>query len=569
MKFLKKYSPAIFLIITLIIGAFFRFSKLGSSPSGLYVDESSIGYSAFSVLKTGKDEYGKTLPILFRSFSTFQSPVYTYITVPFIYLFGLSPFSTRLPSALFGTLSIILIYFIAKPLFLESNNNGDTKKITIDAELFAQFAAFFMAISPWHIQYSRTAYESNIALFFLLLGSLLFFYALRRPWLFTFSFVFYGISLNSYRAEILIVPILIFALIINYKNKIFLQIKNFIPPLISSCLLLLLITIPVIRVLQTPGFRVRSDSMNIFSSNPQNAWGYKTGIDKIFSFTNNPKLLSVKEFFSLYTSYFSPRYLFFLGDSGPRKAYPSIGTFFSWQLPLLLIGLYVLLKNKNQKSLRVFIFTLLLVSPIPASLTRDPYSTLRSLPMVVPLLLIISLGLLYIFQSLLPLLNKTKYLVLTFIVFLSILKIYISIFYHHDYFRSVYWNYGWEQAISKLPNLDPKLPILVDNSHGDTYIEILFFLKYNPATYQQDNFEVSASEYYTNLNRNTTKKIGRFTVKSFQWGVDTDHTNQYIIADNITIGKVQIKEHNLSVIDEIYYPNGEIALRILKTNPKI
>jgi 4-amino-4-deoxy-L-arabinose transferase-like glycosyltransferase len=194
MKFLKKYSPAIFLIITLIVGAFFRFSKLGSSPSGLYVDEASIGYSAFSVLKTGRDEYGKTLPILFRSFSTFQSPVYTYLTVPFIYLFGLSPFSTRLPSALFGTLSIILIYFIAKQLFLESNSNDDTKEKTLETEIFAQCAAFFMAISPWHIQYSRTAYESNIALFFLLLGSLMFFYALRRPWLFTFSFVFYGIS---------------------------------------------------------------------------------------------------------------------------------------------------------------------------------------------------------------------------------------------------------------------------------------------------------------------------------------------------------------------------------------
>lgn len=70
------------------------------------------------------------------------------------------------------------------------------------------------------------------------------------------------------------------------------------------------------------------------------------------------------------------------------------------------------------------------------------------------------------------------------------------------------------------------------------------------------------------MSRNTIKQIGRFNIKGFQWGVDTNHIDQYIIADNVAIGPVQIQEHNLFIIKEISLPNGDIALRILRTNPK-
>lgn len=554
MKNFRKYLPFTILIFSIAIGIFFRFYRLGKSPAGVYVDEASIGYNAFSILKTGKDEYGKFLPIMFRSFSTFQSPIYTYITVPFVALFGLSSFSTRLPSALFGVLCILLLYLLAKKLS--------------SSELFAQISALFLAISPWHIQYSRTAYETNIALFFLLLAALCFYNALKKPWLFVLSAISFAVSFSAYRAEILIVPVLLLMFTLCFGKTIVSRFKSRPLPIILSCLLGLIIISPTILILRTPGFQARTSTMNIFLPSQQEAWGNKVNGGGLTNILNNPQLLSIKEFFSLYTSYLSPRYMFSLGDAGPRKPFPDLGTFFVWQFPLYLAGLYFLFRDKGKKDLRYFVFTLLLVSPISAALTRDPYSTLRSLPLVIPQILLISFGLTKILEITWPVLNKQKYLILILLTVYSTARMFISIFYFNDYYTSVYWNYGWQQAIGDVSHLNPNLPIIVDNSHGDSYIELLFLLKYDPATYQRDNFEVPLSEYYTNLTRNTTKHIGRFLVKNFQWGVDTDHVDQYIIADNIAIGAVQIQEHNLTIVNEIKFPGGGVALRILKTNPK-
>ncbi len=554
MKNFRKYLPIFILIFSIGVGIFFRFYQLGKSPVGVYVDEASIGYNAYSILKTGRDEYGQFMPIMFRSFSTFQSPIYTYITVPFIALLGLSSYSIRLPSAIFGVLTILLLYLLAKKLS--------------SSETFALIAALFLSLSPWHIQFSRTVYETNIALFFLLLGALCFYHALKKPWLYILSSLSFAISFIAYRAEILIVPVLLLMLTFRFGKTIASNVKSHMLPIVLSCVLGLIIIVPTVLILPTPGFQARSSTMNIFVPSLQEPWGIKVDAGNLSWILNNRQLLSVKEFLSLYTSYLSPRYLFSLGDAGPRKPFPDLGTFFVWQFPFYLAGLYFLLKEKNKKDLRYFVFTLLLVSPIPAALTRDPYSTLRSLPLVIPQVLLISFGLTKILEMTWPLFNKQKYLILTILAVYSTTRMFISIFYHNDYYTSIYWNYGWQQALEDVPNLDPDLPIVVDNSHGDSYIEILFFLNYDPATYQHDNFEVPLSEYYTNLTRNTTKHIGRFTVKGFQWGIDTDHTEQYIIADNIAIGLVQIHEHNLTIVDEINFPSGGVALRILKTNPK-
>lgn len=545
-------------MIVIIIGAFFRFNKLGQSPSGLYVDEAALGYNAFSVFKTGKDEYGKFMPVMFRSFSTFQSPIYTYLTVPLMPIMGLTPLSTRFPSALFGLLTIPLLFFLVKKISPEKYR---TK--------LALTSALFLSISPWHIAYSRTAYETNIALFFLILGSLLFFQSLKKPWLFVLSGISLAISSNAYRAETLIVPLLVIILSLRFYKSILKNLRTFINPILISIALGLVLITPMLLIMRTPGFKARTSSLNIFSISRQSPWGYKAGGGTLQKIVNNPQLLSAKEFLSLYTSYFSPRYLFSLGDAGPRKPFPDLGTFFVWQFPLYLIGLYFLLKEKQLKSLRYFIFVLLLSSPIPAALTRDPYSTLRSLPMVIPLTLIISFGLVKLLDFVWPVLNKSKYLIICFLVLYSSVRMYISIFYLNDYFRSSFWNYGWESLTGSLKDLDQNIPIVVDNSHGDSYILLLFFLKYDPSTYQRDNFEVPLFEYYVNMYRNPTKNLGRIKVKSFQWGVDTDNIVQYIIADNIAISEVQIAEHHLITIKEIKHPNGEVAFRILKTNPSL
>lgn len=556
MKDLKKYLPIAILIIAILIGVFFRFYKIGQSPSGFYVDEAALGYNSYSILKTGKDEFGKSFPVMFRSFATFQSPVYTYLTIPFIQILGLTPLAVRFPSAFFGVLTIPLLYFLVKKISPEKY----TRKLAL-------ISAFLLSISPWHIMYSRTAYETNIALFFLLLGSLFFYYSISKSRYLIISVLSLAISFNAYRAETLIVPILGIVLLVRFRKAFLSLLKSHVTTIIPSILLGLVLVLPMVLIMRTPGFQARTSSLNIFSFSRQLPWGYQDSIGSIQKIINNPLQLSIKEFSALYTSYFSPRYLFSLGDAGPRKPFPDLATFFVWQFPLYLIGLYFLLKDKQTNKLKTFVFTLLLVSPIPAALTRDPYSTLRSLPMVVPLIIIMSFGLVKVLEYRWSLLNKFKYLIICLFVLYSSVGMYVSIFHLNDYFRSIYWDYGWQGTVESFKSLDQNLPIVVDNSRGDIYILLLFFLKYNPSLYQKNNSEVPLSEYYTNMTRNPIKHLGKITVKSFTWGTDTDNIEQYIVADNLAISQVQINEHHMVIIKEIKHPNGDIALRILKTNP--
>jgi len=159
------------LTVIIFIGAFLRFYQLGFNPPSLTWDEASIGYNAYSILKTGKDEYGNLFPISIRSFDDYKPPVYTYLTVPFIAALGLNEFSVRLPAAIIGVFFVVVIYFLVKELLQKWD-----KKFY---ETVSCASALFIAISPMSLQFSRAAFEGNIGLFFLMLALLLFFSCFR------------------------------------------------------------------------------------------------------------------------------------------------------------------------------------------------------------------------------------------------------------------------------------------------------------------------------------------------------------------------------------------------------
>jgi 4-amino-4-deoxy-L-arabinose transferase-like glycosyltransferase len=553
MKINKNQLFIAFFILTLLIGFFFRFFKLGQTPSGLYLDEASIGYNALSILKTGKDEYGQTFPALFRSVGDFKTPTYIYLTSPLVALFGLSPFSVRLLSALFGLFTLPVLYLLLRKIIKSKHS-----------QVVALVSMFFLSVSPWHIILSRTAYESTVALLFLLLGIFLFIKSLEKSWIYPLSATFFGLSFISYHAERLLAPVVVLSLLVYYWKDVFHNLSKKIPVLIISIIIGILIVGPTLLLMRSPGFLKRAGTLNIFSFSNQLPYGHS---DKLSGLSNNNYLLSIKEFSSLYVSYFSPRYLFSLGDSSPRSSFPGLGSFFVWQFPLFLLGLYTLYKDKENSNLKHFILTLLLVSPIPASLTRDPYSTIRALPMIVPLVTIMALGAIRFYELTLRYSRKIFLAFTLVIIFFSLSKLFVSVFYLNDYFNYSSWNYGWKDTIEKLPSLNQDLPVVIDNSRGIPYPIILFYLKFDPQTYQKTNFEVTTQEYYNNLSINPVKNLGKITIRKIDWGKDSDHIEQYLIGDTITISDLELHNHRLDKISDILNPDGSIAIRIVKTNP--
>src|SRR3989344_9183178 len=112
-KNLNKILVALVILAALIL----RLWQLGNVPPSPDWDEAALGYSAYSIMETGKDEYGKSLPVILRSFDDYKPALYVYLIIPFINILGLNIISIRLPSAIFGTVAVIGTYFLVRQLF--------------------------------------------------------------------------------------------------------------------------------------------------------------------------------------------------------------------------------------------------------------------------------------------------------------------------------------------------------------------------------------------------------------------------------------------------------------------
>ena len=159
---MKKYT---FIVLILIVAFFLRFYQLGTNPPSLTWDEAAWGYNAYSLGIDGKDEFGRFLPLDYlESFGDFKPPVYAYLDVIPIRIFGLNEFAVRFPSAFLGVLTVLFTYFLTKRIFWQSERKN----------LYGLTSALILAISPWHIMLSRAAFEANVATFFIVLGVFLF-----------------------------------------------------------------------------------------------------------------------------------------------------------------------------------------------------------------------------------------------------------------------------------------------------------------------------------------------------------------------------------------------------------
>lgn len=443
----KKYSISleVLVIIAVIILAFFiRIYNLTDVPYGFHADEASIGYNAYTILTKGTDEYGTPFPVFFKSFGEYKSPVQIYSTVPLVALFGLNEFSTRLTSVIYALLSIIVAYFLTIELF----------KSEKQSTLMGLFTIFFLAISPWHIQFSRVAYELIPFLFYTELGLLIFLKAQSRPWLLPFSIFTFSLALYSYYAGRIFIPLFSLCLVCIYRNFL---IKNKKQTLISFILLLFLL-IPFIENLFSHEALVRWDQTSIFIHQPKN--------------TSIQNQIEIN-----YFNHFSPVFLFTEGNNALagnkilRDAPNGMGEMYLFQLPLILFGIYQLVRRKD-KTFYIILFWLLLY-PISGIFADDgsPFAR-RSVIGVIPFQILSAVGGVFLFNMI----GKWKniYTVL-FSSIAGIIIVFSFAFYMHLYFfdypkySSSWW--GWQYG--------PKDIVAYFASHETQYDDLIMSPYFN------------------------------------------------------------------------------------------
>lgn len=539
----KNYLWLIALLLLFGLAIFIRFYQLDNPSHGFYLDEAAIGYNSYSILETGKDEFGKSFPILFRSFTDFKAPLYIYLSVIPIKILDLGIFSTRFISALSGSIAIIVVYFILK---LITKNNRFLSFLT----------ASVLAIAPWHVFYSRGAWESNLSFLLLLLATLLYVYGFmaKKRLVFLAGSIFFVLSTYAYHGQRIVAP-LIFGSYLLYCRNWLLEKKKF---LVLGFIILGLLTTPILIASLTPGGQSRARSLSVFSPQTILPWQIEGGQP------GNRILTISRKWFALYTAYYSPRNLF-SPDPAEKQRWPvDLSAFYSWQFSFYLLGFLWFIKKKEYEILRAIILPWLFFSPIAASITWDPFSTVRALPLVFPLSVIIAVG---VYETILYLKSRNLRIafggILVVVTVLSLLNLITQFFYLLPYQRAKYWELGYSQ-LGKSLLLYPNRKIVIDNSRGESYIHILFFTKFDPATYQKETGYLELADYYSSYTRMSDKKFGQFEYRTIDWGKDVDN-GSIIVGDELTFSRKTIADNpKLELLEEIYYPDNKVAFRIIE-----
>lgn len=467
-----KTSKILYLII--FLSAVLRFWQINKIPS-LNPDEAALGYNAYSLIESGRDEHGFSYPLHFKSFGDYKPGAYVYLALPFIKIFTLTPLAVRLPNII---LSILTIYILYKFIYLLSKS-----------EKLSLLTALVLAISPWHLQFSRGAWESSTALFFILLGFYwLYKYLLENQKIFLYLFPLpLVLAIATYHSARIVAPILlVFVLILNFK-KIFK--KEFIIPIFIG----LILSLPVLFSFIKNGGATRFGGVGLTadqgplsrSEELLNQHGNTKIINRVF---HNRRFLYTLSWLEKYTSHFNLNFLFLNGDEVPRSKNPDMGQLYLIELPFLILGIIQLLKSKNTH-LKQFTFLFLAISPLASSLTFQAPSALRALPMVIPLSILISLGLNLI----------TRKLVAILIVFLYALSFiyYLDSYYIHAPKRySFAWNRGFSEIIPFVESQKNNYQnIYFTNKYDQPYILYLFFSRYPPQKIQSQIKLTPADKY--------------------------------------------------------------------------
>ncbi len=541
----------LFLLLIIILAAFLRFWQLGVNPPALTWDEVSFGYNAYSLGIDGKDEFGKFLPIQYlESFGDFKPPLYAYLNILPVKIFGLTEFATRFPSALFGTLTVLMTYFLGRRLTLIK-----TQK---DADSLALLSSFFLAISPWHINLSRAAFEANVASFFIVSGIWLFLAGVQeKKWCLIFSAFSFVLSMYTFNTARIVAPLLVLALAIGFRKKLWENKKH----TFSAGIIGLILFLPLIQFLFSPQASLRFHEVNIFSDssiversnreikNDGGVWWSKI--------IHNRRIYYAQSFISHYLDHFNPAFLFIKGDGNPKFSTQDVGQLYLAELPFLIIGAFFLFKKREGHWWILPMW--LMIGIIPAATARETPHALRietTLPVWQILTALGFLGCLsYLRTWRLPrprlwlsLARRCATCFAMTILFLNFL------YYVHGYYTyypvgySQEWQYGYKEAVNYVKEVENQYDkIVFTDNLGRPYIYFLFYTRENPR-----NFQATAKIWREALGFVHVDGYGKY---EFQKEIKPEVNKK-----NLYVGLSQNVPSGVHILKTFNYLNGQPVL---------
>jgi len=544
-KHLNKWIP--FLIIIFVATAL-RFYQLGNVPIELNRDEASLGYTAYSLLQTGKEEHGQSWPINIESFGDWKLPAYVYTLIPFIKIFGLKAWVVKLPSALAGIGIVILSAVIT--WLLTSSWKDQNKRITLST-----LVAFMITISPWNIHMSHMAYEANLGMLFLMTGVALLLTALqnksKRVLLIPSAF-FFGLTFFSYHSYQVFMPLLVLSFLSIYWKKaknIFETEKkiSYISIAIGA-----LFTIALIATSLSAN-QTKLSGLSIFDKS-----SYSVVMEENRGYFENRNSLLAKlhsnNFYFIFNQaqrniadIFSSKFLFFEGGSHGSHDIPGTGKMHPVAFIFLIIAGYKFLTIWQEKKLEKWhkvIMAWLLVSIVAPFITFEAAHTIRFSPALFSLEFLSAYGLFILLEKAL---KDNKYKIIAGLTIFILLYSFV-------YFFATYFFVAPKRDIDKHNWQIERLVELV-NDRGDRYDLIsmpgtewspyIYFLLFN----QTDPNSLSKDlEFYDPDHEGFrhVKRLGNIHFSLIDWNDQSGKSVLYVIKSKEVPGdKLESEKYRL------------------------
>lgn len=535
--------------VILFVASILRLYKIESVPPGVNQDEASIGYTAYSILSTGRDEYGRLFPFSFESFGDWKLPLYIYLVVPFVYFFGLSELAVRLPSALFGIASVALTFFFVRLLF--ENNR------------LALLSMFLVAVSPWSLHLSRVESESNTAVFLTLLGVTFFLKSLKeKQWFLILSLILFALTYFTYAGNHIFTTLLILGLVFIYRSKL-----KITKTVILSVMIFLAMTGVIFYATLFGADRTKLSGISIFGDPalvhaqieiPRNEHPRSNSL--FAKLTHNRLIFALERFGQNYLASYSPQFLFIKGGENKAHNIANFGNMYLIEAPFLFLGLVYLIAFKKGKE-RNLVLWWFFIAPIAAAITKDAPHTNRMFSIFPMLSLMVASGLYWAIRDFVV----KKWMVISIlaiaILFMANIALYIDRYYvHFPRDEAQNWGAGYKTLNDLISEREfARKKIVMARPTYSPYIFLLFYSKYPPSLYQKEarRYPPTSDKFIP------VKSFDRYTFRTIDWGKDLDIKDALLVSwssdfpESLTSGYKQKFE--------AFLPNGQSLFTVLET----
>ena len=463
------------------------------------------GYEAYSILNYGIDRNGNFIPVFLVAWGSGQNVLLSYLIIPFIKIFGLNILSVRLPMAILGCISLIVMYLLLKKI--------SNKKIAL-------MGLIFFAICPWHIMKSRWGLESNLFPDIVLI----FVYVLingiddKNKILYYFSFVIAGITAYAYGTSYFFLPMFLIPLLSILVKKQKITIKQ----AIVSLMIVAIVALPIILFVIINTFNLEQINLPFLTIPKLEVNRYKE-ITSIFS--NNSIILSLSNFLE------SIKILILQNDELGWNSIPQFGLIYIFSSIFAIIGIvFSFRKNEKVKVEYSYIFNIWFIVSIILTFICVPNINRLNIIMI-PIIYYCIIGLYVVIDE-----RKTLTVPLSSIYLISFIL-----------FINVYMNQNWDNySVFEAELQDPI--VYITNSIKEPYIYVLYYAKYNT------NDFVNSVEYQNKyVEFRQVKNFGEYNFENIKY-IEDNHNNVYLLKKSefellgVNLENLNIKEFGKYVV---------------------